>query len=119
MLVRSTQDTLFNVMRTNISKNQNKQIPSEQGGAVQITINEDDVNYAIKKLSLYDDCYSSGIVAVFNDYLKHKSFRQMRDELETVPETNLPPDLLWDINGNMIFLEVIYPVIKEGGASCY
>jgi hypothetical protein len=35
MLVRSTQDTLFNVMRTNISKNQNTQIPSEQGRAAE------------------------------------------------------------------------------------
>ncbi len=115
MLFCSTQDLFNNVMQNNIRKNQNEQIPSEQGRADQIVINEADVNYAIKKLSLYDDCYSKGIVTVFTDYLKHKDFKQMRDELETVPQVKKPSWLLWDIDTNMGFLDVIYPVTEEGG----
>jgi hypothetical protein len=86
----------------------------------QITIDEDDVNLAVRKLSCYKDHYSTGIVAVFERYLKHKNFNQMRQELEEIPQSDspqfdLPPDLLWDINTNMIFLEVIYPVTEKGG----
>jgi hypothetical protein len=72
-----------------------------------IKINENDVKYCIKKLSNYDDCYSSGIVSVFKHYLEHKDFKQMRDELETVPHSH---HNLWDISARMFFLEVIYPV---------
>lgn len=101
-------------MQNNIRKNQNKQIPSEQGRAAQITINEDDVNYAIKKLSLYDDCFSREIVAVFSHYLEHKDFNKMKDEFDAVPETTLPPYLLWDVDTNMGFMDVIYPDAEKG-----
>lgn len=73
-----------------------------------IKINEDDVKYCIAKLSNYDDCYSNGIVSVFKRYLEIKDFKQMRDDLETVPS----PDNTfhtWDMNTHMGFLEVIYP----------
>jgi len=74
-----------------------------------IRINEDDVKYCVKKLSNYDDCYAKGIVSVFRHYLEHKDFKQMRDDLETVPHVNEVVHNLWDINARMGFLEVIYP----------
>jgi hypothetical protein len=101
-------------MRTNIRKNQNNQLPT-QVEAVQITINEDDVNYAIKKLSLYDDSYSRGIVTVFTSYLSHKEFKKMRDELDEVPRVNVSTYKLWDFSTHAGFLEVIYPVTEKGG----
>lgn len=101
-------------MQNNIRKNENRQIPSEQGRAAQITINEADVNYAIQKLSHFKDCYSNGIVQVFRDYLKHQNFKQMRDELEKVPQSGLPSDVQWDIDTNMGFMDVIYPEAQKG-----
>lgn len=100
-------------MQTNKSKNRTSQLPT-QVEAVQITINEADVNYAIKKLSLYDDCYSNGIVTVFSSYLRHRDFKKMRDELETVPQGDLPSDITWDFSANAAFLEVIYPETEKG-----
>jgi hypothetical protein len=90
--------------------NSNTQTNQQQAGNEEIIINKDDVNYAIKKLSLYDDCYSKGIVAVFNSYLENKDFRRMRDELETVPRVEMASYNLWDFNTHAGFLEVIYPV---------
>jgi hypothetical protein len=117
MLFCSTQDLFNNVMQNNIRKTENNQLPA-QVEAVQITINEDDVSYAIQKLSLYDDPCSRGIVTVFNSYLKHKDFKRMQEELEAAPESELPPHLLWDINANIGFSSVIFPFIEKGGASC-
>lgn len=74
-----------------------------------IKMNEDDVMYCVKKLSNYDDCYANGIVAVFEHYLKHQNFKQMRDELETVPPINKGLHNIWDIDARIGFLEVIYP----------
>jgi hypothetical protein len=104
-------------MRSTKSKNQNNQFPA-QVEAGKITINEDDVNYAIQKLSLYNDPCSRGIVTVFNSYLMHKDFKRMQQELDAAPDSDLPPHLLWDINANIGFSSVIFPFIEKGGASC-
>jgi hypothetical protein len=115
MLFCSTRDLFNNVMQNNIRKTQNNQLPT-QVVADQITINEDDVNYAIKRLSHYDDAYSKGIVMVFTSYLIHKNYQRMRDELETVTVSGPPSWKLWDINANAGFLDVIYPeVVQKGG----
>ena len=82
------------------------------------TINVEDVNYAILKLSAYNDQYSTGIVKVFTDYLEHQDFQRMRDELETVPHLIAPSFKIWDINANIGLLEVIYPSEPKGGNSC-
>ncbi|MCD0490589.1 hypothetical protein LPB86_20290 [Pedobacter sp. MC2016-14] len=74
-----------------------------------IKINESDVKYCIKKLINYDDCYSNGIVTVFKHYLEHKEFKQMRDDLETVPHGHKALYNLWDVDARIVFLEVIYP----------
>jgi len=98
-------------MRTTKSKNQKRQIPAVAGRAErpEVIINEDDVNYTIKKLSFYEDHYSTGVVAVFNDYLLHKDYKRMRDELETVDPIGIPSHKLWDFNAHIGFLDVIYP----------
>jgi len=75
----------------------------------KIVINTEDVIYCINKLSIYEDCYSSGIVDIFKSYLEHKDFIQMRENLETVPHVNRPLHDLWDLDSRMGFLEVIYP----------
>lgn len=79
-----------------------------------IKINEDDVHYAIKRFSGYNDAFANGIVNVFNNYLEHKDFKLMRNALETVPTLKEPLCLIWDLNTKANFLEVIYPVTKGG-----
>jgi hypothetical protein len=75
----------------------------------KIIINENDVLYMLDKLGIYDDCYSTGIVEVFKSYLEHRDFKQMRDNLERVPQDNRLLHELWDLDSRMGFLEVIYP----------
>jgi len=72
-------------------------------------INEDDVECCIKKLDSHKDAYTKGILIVFKNYLKHKDFKQMREELEKVEPSGNAFHNLWDINARITFLEVIYP----------
>lgn len=82
---------------------------------IQVRINVSDVNYAIEKLSSYDEPYSKGVMNVFQNYLMHQDFFKMREELETVPQSTAPLWKQWDVNANIGFLEVIYPTDVKGG----
>ncbi|WP_157766493.1 hypothetical protein [Pedobacter ginsengisoli] len=78
-------------------------------------INVDDVNYALSDFKAYQDCYSTGIIEVFQSYLEHTDFLKTRGDLELVHQVSKPRYLLWDINTNISFPDVIYPIMQKGG----
>lgn len=101
-------------MQNEIRKTENNQIPSVQGGAEQNQIDVDDVNYAIRKISVYEDEYSKCVASIFRSYLIHQDFSKMKSELELAPKPSLVSVGIWEFNTYSGFLEVIYPSPKKG-----
>lgn len=74
--------------------------------------NQEDVNYIIKKLSDYSDLHTKKLVGILQDYLEHKNFNKLHEDifsLDALDLNEIPFHEIWDMNARMGYLEVIYP----------